>query len=203
MLGTLYIVAAPSGAGKSSLVRALADSALQLKLSVSHTTRLPRPGEHDGVHYHFVSEDVFTAMLGQDAFLEHAAVFDHCYGTARAPVLKQLDSGHDVILEIDWQGARQVRSAYRDALSIFILPPSRQALEQRLRARRQDSDMVIARRMAAATDEISHYDEFDYLIVNDDFSTALEDLRAILHGQRLRTSAQVQQHGELIASLLV
>ncbi|MEX0729588.1 MAG: guanylate kinase [Aquisalimonadaceae bacterium] len=190
MIGTLYIVSAPSGAGKTSLVDSLLEVATGLVVSVSHTTRPQRPGERDGEHYHFVSDATFQEMADTGGFLEHARVFDNRYGTAREPVLDQLRQGVDVILEIDWQGARQVREAMPEAVSIFILPPSLLALEERLRARGQDSDAVIARRMRDAVNEMSHYQEYDYLVVNDDFREARNDLHAIVRSRRLRGSAQ-------------
>lgn len=190
MIGTLYIVSAPSGAGKTSLVNSLLEHTTGLVVSVSHTTRPQRPGECDGEHYHFVDHDTFEDTVASGGFLEHAHVFDHRYGTAREPVMDKLRQGVDVILEIDWQGARQVREAMPEAVSIFILPPSRLALEERLRARGQDSDAVIARRMRDAVNEMSHYREYDYLVVNDDFREARGDLQAIIRSRRLRGSAQ-------------
>lgn len=200
--GTLYIVSAPSGAGKTSLVKALVEAVPQVQVSVSHTTRPPRPGEQDGVHYHFVDTGTFERMAAEGGFLEHARVFDNYYGTARATLFEQLSSGADVILEIDWQGARQVRAALPEAVGIFILPPSRAVLEQRLRARGQDGEEVIARRMRAAIDEMSHWAEFDYLVINDDFGTALEDLKAILRARRLRREPQAGRHQGLLGELL-
>ncbi len=200
--GTLYIVAAPSGAGKTSLVKSLVETTPDVVASVSHTTRSPRPGEQDGVHYHFVPLAAFEAMIAAGAFLEHAQVFGNRYGTSRAAVLSQLEAGRDVILEIDWQGAQQVREQMPYCPSIFILPPSCDALRQRLAGRGQDSAEVIARRMAAALDELSHYAEFDYLVINDEFATALEALRAILIAQRQRRAAQLERHPELLRALL-
>lgn len=200
--GTLFIVSAPSGAGKTSLVRALLDAMGDIQFSISHTTRPMRPGERDGVDYHFVDAETFEAMIQGGEFLEHAQVFDHHYGTARASVARSLAEGADVILDIDWQGARQVRTAMPEAVSIFILPPSRQALEQRLRGRGQDEEEVIARRMRDAARESSHYDEYDYLVVNDDFTAALGELRAIVQARRLRLRAQRHRHRALLAELL-
>lgn len=200
--GTLYIIAAPSGGGKSSLVRALLESTPNLKVSISHTTRPMRPGEQDGVNYHFVDQATFDALLAANTFLEHARVFDHCYGTSRHWVLERLREGIDVILEIDWQGARQVRQAHPDTVGIFILPPSRATLETRLRARGQDQEEVISRRMRAAKDEMSHYHEFDYLVLNDDFTAALADLKAILRCRRLRQTSQAIKLKDLLADLL-
>ncbi|HRD49364.1 MAG TPA: guanylate kinase [Candidatus Competibacteraceae bacterium] len=200
--GTLYIIAAPSGAGKTSLVKRLVETTPGVAVSISHTTRPPRPGERDGEHYHFVAMDVFEAMITAGAFLEYAQVFGNRYGTSRAAVLAQLETGQDVILEIDWQGARQVKALLPDSPTIFILPPSRDALRQRLAGRGQDSAEVIERRMAAALDELSHYAEFDYLVMNDDFATALDDLRAILIAQRQRRGAQLERWRERLQMLL-
>ncbi|MEW6352802.1 MAG: guanylate kinase [Pseudomonadota bacterium] len=202
MTGTLYIIAAPSGGGKSSLVNALLQCMPNLRVSVSHTTRPARPGEQDGVHYHFVDQARFDALRAAGTFLEYAEVFGHCYGTSRQWVVEQLQNGLDVVLEIDWQGARQVRAQWPDCVSIFILPPSRAVLEQRLRARGQDGAQVIARRMQAAVDEMAHYHEFDYLVLNDDFDTALADLRAIMRCRRLRRDAQAEHLKPLLAELL-
>ena len=200
--GSLYIFAAPSGAGKTSLVKALVETTADIEVSVSHTTRAPRPGEVDGVNYHFTDVAAFQAMVEQGAFLEHARVFDNYYGTARANIEQRLAAGVDVILEIDWQGARQVREQFPDSIGIFILPPSRQALEERLRGRGQDGDEVIARRMRDAESEISHYGEFDYLVINDDFATALVELAAIVMAQRLRTRVQASRHQQMLQALL-
>ncbi|MBK8536124.1 MAG: guanylate kinase [Candidatus Competibacteraceae bacterium] len=201
-IGTLYIVAAPSGAGKTSLVKRLVETTPGVAVSISHTTRPPRPGERNGEHYHFVPMATFEAMIASDAFLEHAQVFGNRYGTSRTAVLAQLETGQDVILEIDWQGARQVKALLPDSLTIFILPPSRAALRQRLSGRGQDSAEIIERRMAAALDELSHYAEFDYLVMNDDFATALDQLRAILIAQRQRRAAQLERQQELLQALL-
>ncbi|NJM12071.1 MAG: guanylate kinase [Synechococcaceae cyanobacterium SM1_2_3] len=201
-IGTLFIISAPSGAGKTSLVNRLIEITPGITVSVSHTTRPPRPGEQDGVHYHFVSLATFEDMLKVDAFLESALVFGNRYGTSRAAVLDQLQNDQDVILEIDWQGAQQVREQMPESASIFILPPSRDALRQRLTGRNQDSAEVIDRRMAAALDELSHYAEFDYLVINDEFATALDELRAIVIAQRQRRAAQLQRRRELLQALL-
>ncbi|HQU15219.1 MAG: guanylate kinase [Gammaproteobacteria bacterium] len=200
--GTLYIVSAPSGAGKTSLLKALTDAGPELAVSISHTTRAPRPGEQDGVHYHFVDPETFAAMEAGGQFLEHATVFDHRYGTSRDHVLAQLDRGTDVILEIDWQGARQVRATLPDTVGVFILPPSRQTLEQRLRARRQDSDVVIQRRMRDAVREMSHHSEYDYLVINDEFQRALQDLQSIFRAHRLGHAHQAPRWDALIRELL-
>lgn len=200
--GTLYTVSAPSGAGKTSLVRALLERQQALVLSVSHTTRAQRSGEVDGVDYHFVDGATFDAMVERREFLEHARVFDNQYGTSRATVEHELRAGRDLLLEIDWQGARQVRAAIADAVSIFILPPSRETLEQRLRGRGQDSDEVIERRMAAAIDEMSHYRDADFIVINEVFDEALTDLAAIIRSGRVRRERQVDRHADLIDALL-
>lgn len=201
-LGTLYIVAAPSGAGKTSLVKSLVETTPGVAVSVSHTTRPPRPGERDGQHYHFVTPAAFAAMITENAFLEHAQVFGNCYGTGQAALQTQLKTGLDVILEIDWQGARQVRERMPDSSGIFILPPSREALRQRLANRGQDNLEVIEQRMAAALNEMSHYGEFDYLVINDDFAAALNNLRAILIANRQRRMVQMERQRELLRLLL-
>ena len=201
--GTLYIISAPSGAGKSSLVKALLETAGDgLALSVSHTTRPPRPGEVDGSDYHFTDIERFTAMVEAGEFLEHAQVFDNFYGTSRTAVEQQLGAGQDVILEIDWQGACTVRERMPETVSIFILPPSRSELEARLTARGQDDAAVIARRMRDAVSEMSHYDEYDYLIINDVFEQARDQLAAVMQARRLQLPAQQQRHATLLASLL-
>ncbi len=204
--GTLYIISAPSGAGKSSLLRALLESGRVdgVEISVSHTTRAARPGEVDGVDYHFVDMPAFEAMVAADDFLEHARVFDNCYGTSRSAVETRLADGVDVILEIDWQGARRVRELLPAAVSIFILPPTRAALEARLTGRGQDDAAVIARRMRDAVSEMSHYSEYDYLVINDDFQQAVDDLVAIFSGagDALALAKQAETHSGLLASLL-
>lgn len=200
--GRLYIVSAPSGTGKTSLVKALLESSEGIAVSVSHTTREPRPGEKNGVHYHFVDKEEFEKMVDSGVFLEHARVFDHLYGTSRQAVEEQLQRGLDVILEIDWQGAQRVREQLSESIDIFILPPSVAALEERLRARGQDSDDIISRRMRDARIEASHYDEYEYLVINDDFNTALADLLAIFTAQRLGLAAQKQKYAALLGSLL-
>jgi guanylate kinase len=200
--GTLFTVCAPSGAGKTSLVNALVASMDNLTVSVSHTTRQPRPGEKNGVNYHFVTEDDFIHMLTCNLFLEHAQVYDHYYGTSQRWLLEHLHTGTDVILEIDWQGAQQVRRLKPDTVTIFILPPSREVLERRLRSRGKDSEAVIAQRLQAAVDDISHYVEFDYLVVNDDFSQAVKDLQAIVHSQRLTQLAHAPKLEKLLTDLL-
>ncbi len=198
----LFIVSAPSGAGKTSLLRALLERDPQLRLSVSHTTRPMRPGERDGVDYHFVDVDTFQKLVAEGAFIEHAQVFDNYYGTAEQAVRDQLAAGHDVVVEIDWQGARQVRARFPDAVSIFIAPPSIEALRERLGARGQDSEEVIARRMRDARAELSHYPEYDYLVINDDFDTALEQLGQVVGAERLRTTRQAIRHAAALSAML-
>ncbi len=200
--GTLFTVSAPSGAGKTSLVNALIKGTEGLRVSVSHTTRPKRPGEQDGVNYHFVDAAAFHAMLERAEFLEHAQVFGNLYGTSQTWVEQQLEAGTDVILEIDWQGAQQVKRLMPQTQSIFILPPSRATLKQRLTARGQDDSTIIAARMAEATEEMSHYVEGDYLVVNQDFDKALAELQAIINCQRLRTSRQQERLGQLLQDLL-
>ena len=202
MRGTLYIVAAPSGAGKSSIVNAVLARDPQIALSISFTSRQPRPGERHAQHYNFVTADEFKAMIRAGDFFEYAQVHGDWKGTARQSVEPQLAAGKDVLLEIDWQGARQVRDKVPDAVAVFILPPSRQALEQRMRNRGQDSEAVIQQRLAAAREEMSHFDEFDYVIVNEVFDAAVDDMCAIFTASRLRREAQVTRHEGLIAALL-
>jgi len=202
MRGTLFIVAAPSGAGKSSLVNAVLARDANLCLSISFTSRQPRPGERHAEHYHFVDEAEFQRMIDAGDFFEYARVHGDWKGTARQSVDPLLASGRDVLLEIDWQGARQVRTKVPDAVSIFILPPSRDALEQRMRHRAQDSEETIARRLAAARDEMSHYSEFDYVVVNEDFATATQELASVITASRLRREAQVARHYRLLTALL-
>jgi guanylate kinase len=201
--GILFIVSAPSGAGKTSLLKQLIPSDQALALSVSHTTRAMRPGEENGVHYHFVGVDEFQAMVGEAAFLEHAQVFDNYYGTAEAGVRAQLNAGQDVVLEIDWQGARQVRQRFPEAVSVFVAPPSIEALRERLGGRGQDSEEIIERRMRDARNELSHYPEYDYLVINDDFDTALAELGAIVVAERLRQPRQAACHAKALAGMLV
>ncbi len=200
--GTLFIVAAPSGAGKSTLVNALLAREPAISLSVSHTTRQPRLGEASGTHYHFVERAVFEAEVAAGIFLEHAEVHGNLYGTSRNTVQALLGQGRDVLLEIDWQGARQVRAGKPDCVSVFILPPSRAELERRLRGRGSDSEEVIARRLRNSREEISHAGEFDYILVNDDFEVALGGLQAIVHAVRQRSTLQWQRHARLIDELL-
>jgi guanylate kinase len=201
-LGTLYIVSAPSGAGKTSLVKALLQRIDGVEVSVSHTTRQPRPGERDGVDYHFIDKTAFESRVNAGEFLEHARVFDNYYGTSRASVVDRLDAGLDVILEIDWQGARQVRKAALQAVNVFVLPPSREALRERLTTRGQDSEAVIDRRMRDAVAEMSHYPEYDYLIFNNEFERAVAELESLFVAQRLRREAQQQRSAAVLAGLL-
>ncbi|MCB1855115.1 MAG: guanylate kinase [Halieaceae bacterium] len=200
--GTLYTVSAPSGAGKTSLVNALIERTENLRVSVSHTTRPRRPGETDGINYHFVDQPTFMAMLERTEFLEHAQVFGNLYGTSQVWVQQQLAAGIDVILEIDWQGARQVKHLLGGTQAIFILPPSRETLIQRLTARGQDDGDTIAARTAEAVEEMSHYIESDFLVVNNDFDQALAELQAIVRCQRLRVARQQQVLAPLLAELL-
>jgi guanylate kinase len=202
MRGTLFIVAAPSGAGKSSIVNACLARDPNIALSISFTSRAPRPGERHAQHYHFIGADEFQRMIDAGDFFEHALVHGDLKGTARQSVEPQLAAGRDVLLEIDWQGARQVREKVPDAVGVFILPPSREALEERMRKRGQDSDDTIARRLAAAREEMSHYHEFDYVIVNETFETAVVEMCSIFTASRLRRDAQAQRHAAMIADLL-
>lgn len=201
-IGKLYIVSAPSGAGKTSLVKRLRAEVDNLTVSVSHTTRAMRSGEVHGVDYFFVTVDDFKAMIEAQAFLEHAQVFDNFYGTAQETVERNLAQGHDVILEIDWQGAQQVRRMLPESISIFILPPSTAVLRQRLQNRGQDDEATISRRMRDAVTEISHYPEFDYLVVNDDFERALDQLKSIIVANRLTQQRQQQILMPLLQNLL-
>ena len=200
--GTLYTVSAPSGAGKTSLVNALIQQCQDLRVSVSHATRPMRPGEQDGVNYHFVDEQHFLEMLGREEFLEHARVFGNLYGTSRVWVEQQLEAGIDVILEIDWQGALQVKRLLPETRAIFIMPPSRDTLEQRLNARGQDERAIIEARMAEAVEEMSHYTDGDYLVINDDFDQALRELQAIVTSQRLCTPRQQRVLRDILSDLL-
>ena len=201
MSGRLFVVSAPSGAGKTSLVQALLAADPAVRKSVSCTTRAPRPGEHHGDHYHFVSPAEFAAMLAADDLLEHAEVHGNLYGTGRTWVMDTLHAGADIVLEIDWQGAAQVRNLFPDAISVFILPPSIETLESRLRGRGQDSEAVIALRVQAARAEIAHVDEFGYVIVNAEFATAARELQSIVIAHRLMRPAQLERHQSLIAAL--
>jgi len=202
MPGTLFIVSAPSGAGKTSLLARLVPEDVRLRLSVSHTTRAPREGERDGVHYHFTSVEDFKKQAGEGMFLESAEVFGNFYGTSEKAIREQLQAGFDVILEIDWQGAAQVRKRIPEAVSIFVLPPSVETLRDRLSNRGQDSDEIIQRRMQQAKNEISHYSEYDYLVVNDDFELALQLLQAIFVANRLKTDHVSAENTEILKALL-
>jgi guanylate kinase len=202
MSGSLFVVTAPSGAGKTSLVRSLLERTPGLQISISHTTRNPRDGEKDGEDYYFVDESRFHAMAENSEFLEYARVFGNYYGTSEAWIKDRLKQDIDILLEIDWQGAAQVRRLMPDAVGIFILPPSREALDERLRKRGKDSEETILQRLAQARDEISHYGEADYLIFNDDFETALEELRAVIISQRVQTAVQSSRHADTIRLLL-
>jgi len=194
--GTLYIVSAPSGAGKTTLVGALLKNMPDIKASISHTTRPMRPGEKEGVNYHFVSEEMFLSLINKEAFLEYAQVFNHFYGTSKEWVEKTLSEGIDVILEIDWQGAEQIRDLIPESKSIFILPPSLEALEERLIKRGQDDPTVIKRRLAAAKEEISHYMMADYLLINDGFDETLVEFNSIILHERLKLQSQKQKKSQ-------
>jgi len=200
--GKLFVIAAPSGGGKTSLINGLLARDPRLTLSISHTTRQPRPGETDGQHYHFVSRAEFEQIVNDGDFLEHARVFEHLYGTNQRSIAAQLEHDRDVMLDIDWQGARQVRSGFPDSCLIFVIPPSLEALHERLTSRGQDSDSVIQRRMRDAQAEISHWAEFDQLVVNDDFDTALEELLAIINDHRLQRPHQVNKNYQRLAEQL-
>ena len=200
--GKLYTISAPSGAGKTSLVSALVDSIQRVRVSVSHTTRAMRPGEQNGVNYHFVSHYNFQSMLAEQAFLEHAEVFGNYYGTSRAWVEQTLNQGNDVILEIDWQGAEQIKALMPETGSIFIMPPSQKTLRERLTKRGQDDETVIDKRMAEAVNEMSHYQQADFVVINDDFNTALADLQAIVRSSRLALESQKRRHQALLDDLL-
>jgi guanylate kinase len=200
--GTLFTVSAPSGAGKTSLVEALVRTSDRTTVSISHTTRPMRPGERDGVNYHFVTELAFQEMLARGAFLEHARVFGNYYGTSQEWVDERLAAGQNIVLEIDWQGAAQVRKLRPDSVAVFILPPSRDALLQRLRSRGQDGEDVIAARMSQAVEEMSHYAEADFIIVNEDFDRALAELHSVVDSQALRADLQVASHAALLSELL-
>jgi guanylate kinase len=209
LLGNLFILSAPSGAGKSSLIKALLEKHQdtnihnnKMQVSVSHTTRAPRPGEKEGVHYHFVTREEFQALISQNTFFEWAEVFGNYYGTSRPAIEHTLSQGLDVFLDIDWQGARQVKAQISDTATIFVAQPSREELHRRLTARKQDSAEIIAQRMEQAESEISHYHEFDYIVVNDDFDEALAELNSIVTSLRLRKVKQVIRHQALFDNLL-
>ncbi len=200
--GNLFIVAAPSGGGKTSLVKKLINSLDKIAVSVSHTTRQKRPGEVNGIDYFFVDEPAFMQMVERGVFLEHAQVFSHLYGTSTEQITARLREGTDIVLDIDWQGAEQIRYAFPDAVSIFIIPPSVDVLRQRLMDRQQDDEKVIKSRMQSAYDELTHYAEFDYLVVNDDFAKAAEELKSIVVAHRLRIVRQAEEQRKLLSFLL-
>ena len=201
MSGNLFIVAAPSGAGKTTLVRMLLERDSGIRLSVSYTTRAPRPGEVDGREYHFVDVPAFLAMRERGDFLESAEVHGNFYGTSRRWIVEQMEAGQDILLEIDWQGAQQVRALFHGSIGIFVLPPSVEELERRLRGRGQDSDKIIARRVAAALSEMRHVNEFDYVIINNKLPEAIEDLQTVVRSVRLRTTSQLVRHRALFSFL--
>ncbi|MDQ5887207.1 MAG: guanylate kinase [Neisseriaceae bacterium] len=199
--GNIFVVTAPSGAGKTTLVAALLAADQQIKLSVSYTTRAPREGEIDGINYHFVSREAFIAMLQRSEFLESAEVYGNFYGTSQLWIQQQLDAGNDILLEIDWQGAQQVRKLFPQAIGVFILPPSLQALEQRLRGRGTDSEESISKRMASAREEITHVDEFDFVIVNEVMDEAIKDLISLVRAPRLGIARQSAKYAALFSAL--
>ncbi|WP_348666647.1 guanylate kinase [Arsenophonus symbiont of Ornithomya chloropus] len=203
--GNLYIVSAPSGAGKSTLIKALlkANFFYDMQVSISYTTRKIRPGEKNGKHYYFITKKQFHKMIKNDDFLEYAYVFGNYYGTSRILVEKKLNSGIDLFLNIDWQGSQQIHQKIKNAPSIFIVPPSKNELLRRLNSRGQDIKATIDRRMSQAVNEIKHYKEYDYIIINDDFNTALQDLKSIIRSERLRSKRQMQKHNTLINKLLI
>ncbi len=200
--GMLYIISAPSGAGKTSLVKALLEEVDLVEVSVSYTTRVKRPGEREGVDYHYVDQDTFQQMIAEEQFIEHAEVFGNYYGTSKRQIKEKLKAGIDIILEIDWQGAQQVRTQFDSCTNVFILPPSREELLSRLTERGQDSSDVINKRMNESIEQMSHYNEFEYLIVNDQFSHALGELKALVYAFRLRQTTQCRRHHDLIDGLL-
>ncbi|PCJ13917.1 MAG: guanylate kinase [Gammaproteobacteria bacterium] len=202
MSGTLYILSAPSGAGKTSLVSALLSDTDNIRVSISHTTRARREGEQDHINYHFVDRPQFQQMIAENAFLEHAEVFGNYYGTSKQWVADTLANNEDVILEIDWQGAQLIRQAMPETNSIFILPPSKQTLMERLQTRAQDDAKVIEQRLALASEEMSHYTDYDYVVINDDFNIALSELKAIVMARRLLQKHQTTTHQDLIQGLL-
>lgn len=200
--GMLYIISAPSGAGKTSLVKALLEETDLIEVSVSYTTRAQRPGEREGIDYHYIQHDIFKQMIADDQFIEHAEVFGNFYGTSKIQIKEKLKAGIDVILEIDWQGAQQVKEQFEHCTMVFILPPSRHELLSRLKERGQDADEVINNRMNEAIEQLSHYNEFEYLIVNDQFSHALGELKALIYAFRLCQTSQCRRHHNLIKALL-
>lgn len=202
MKGNLFVISSPSGAGKSSLISALLKTHNDMKVSVSHTTRAPRPGEEDGVHYHFTQVEAFKSVIADNGFYEWAEVFGNYYGTSKQAITEQLDQGIDVFLDIDWQGAQQMRELVDDIITIFILPPSRAELEHRLTKRGQDSQEVIEKRMAEAQSEMSHYHEYDFVLINDDFDVTLSQLESIVLAHRARMANQQIKHQTLLNELL-
>lgn len=200
--GTLYIIASPSGGGKSSLIARLLESTDNLELSVSHTTRDKRSGEVEGVHYYFIGDAEFKRMIDEKAFIEHASVFSHYYGTSKVQIERRLSQGIDVVLDIDWQGAKQLRQLFQNTKSIYILPPSLDVLRQRLSCRGRESEELIASRMEQARDEIEHYIEFDYLVINDDFAQALSDVKSIVQANRLKIDVQRKNCAKILSLLL-
>jgi guanylate kinase len=200
--GTVYIIAAASGTGKTSLAKALVKILPNIKISISHTTRPRRPGEKNNLHYFFVNEETFTKMINADKFLEYAKVFNHYYGTSQEFVEKELQKGKDILLDIDWQGAQQIREKIKNCVSIFLLPPSKKALRERLEKRKRDPKEIIEQRLNLASKEISHCNEFDYIIINNDFNKALHDLKDIILTQRLKTARQTIKYAKLIEELL-
>lgn len=200
--GSLFIVAAPSGGGKTSLVKKLINDLSNIVVSISHTTRNMRPGETNGVDYFFVDDKEFLKMVDDSSFVEHAQVFNHYYGTSAAQIMERLKSGIDVVLDIDWQGANQIKSSFKDAVSIFVIPPSLEILKERLMNRQQDDSKTIAGRMHSAQDELSHYKDFDYLIVNDDFDIAASELQSIVVAHRLKIERQALKQRKLLSFLL-
>jgi len=201
-IGTIFVVAAPSGGGKTSLVRQLVNTETNIVVSISHTTRAKRPGEEHGVDYFFVDNDHFAQMVQQNAFVEYAKVFDYNYGTSVSQIMTRLRQGIDIVLDIDWQGAMAIKNSFPTAVTIFIIPPSLISLRERLLKRNQDNELIIERRMQLAHAELSHYTKFDYLIVNDVFSQAADELIAIVKAERCRLTKQIERQKELLASLL-
>lgn len=201
-LGSLFIVAAPSGGGKTSLVKKLIQDLSKIEVSISHTTREMRPGERDGVDYFFINETQFLEMVSTGAFVEHAQVFNYHYGTSFEQIEERLQSGIDVVLDIDWQGAQQIKKRFLDAVGVFVVPPSLEILKTRLQTRQRDNEKIIHERMLRAQDELSHFAEFDYLIVNDDFEKAAHELQAIVTAHRLRVARQTQEQQKLLSFLL-
>jgi guanylate kinase len=201
MPGNLFIISAPSGAGKTSLVHALLGINTHIDLSVSYTTRDPRPGEQDGRDYHFVSRETFLEMAKRGEFMESAEVYGNLYGTSQTWISREITRGRDILLEIDWQGAAQVRKLFPDSISIFVLPPSIATLEQRLKGRGKDNDAVISKRMTAVREDVAHVAEFDYVIINDNLDDALRELDAVVVSARLRCTKQLSRHHDLINQL--